>query len=59
MCAPLVNVNHLCVVPVNLRTSSAQWPPVCSSSHWHARNVGTLILLTKVTGSSGSAIDGT
>jgi hypothetical protein len=24
MCAPLVNVNHFCVVPVNLRTSSAQ-----------------------------------
>jgi hypothetical protein len=58
MCAPLVNVNHFWVVPVNLRTSSGQWPPVCSSCHWQAKNVGTLILCTKVTGSSGSAITG-
>src|SRR3954451_12783167 len=58
-CAPLVNVNHLRVVPVNCRTSVGQWPPVCSSCHWHAMKVGTLILLTKVIGSSGSATFGT
>ncbi len=36
-------------------TRSGQWPPVCSSSHWQAMNVGTSILLTKLTGSRGSA----
>ena len=55
MCAPLVNVNHFCVVPVKCWARSGQCPPVCSSSHWQAMNTGTLILLTKVTGSSGSA----
>jgi hypothetical protein len=58
MCAPLVNVNHLRVVPVNLRTSSGQCPPVCSSCHWQAMKTGTLILFTNVTGSSGSATAG-
>ncbi len=56
---PLVNVNHFLLVPVKFFASVGQWPPVCSSVHWQAMNVGTLILLTKVTGESGSATDGT
>ena len=35
--APFVNVNHLRSVPVKCWARSAQWPPVCSSVHWHAR----------------------
>src|SRR5437763_14503888 len=58
MWAPFVNVNHLWLAPVKCWTRSGQWPPVCSSSHWQTRNVGTLILLTNVTGSRGSATDG-
>src|SRR6266566_2460064 len=58
MCAPLVNVNHFLFVPVKCETNAGQCPPVCSSSNWHAMNVGTLILCTNVTGSSASAIDG-
>src|ERR1700761_2350791 len=56
--APLVNVNHFCLVAVKCWTRSGQGPPVCSSSHWQAMNVGTLILFTNVTGSSASATDG-
>src|SRR5271166_2565409 len=56
--APFVNVNHLRSVPVKCSARSAQCPPVCSSSHWQAMKVGTFILLTNVTGSSGSATGG-
>ena len=56
---PLVNVNHLRFVPVKCSARSGQWPPVCSSVHWQAMNVGTLILLTNVIGDSGSATAGT
>ena len=59
MWAPLVKVNHFCVVPVKCRTSSGHCPPVCSSSHWQARKTGTVILCTKVTGSSGLAVAAT
>src|SRR5215216_8212416 len=58
-CVPFVNVNHLRLVPVKFLASVGQWPPVCSSVHWQAMNVGALILLTNVTGESGSATDGT
>ncbi len=58
VCTPLVNVNHLRSVPVKCDTSAGQWPPVCSSVHWQARNVGTPILSTKVIGASGSATFG-
>src|SRR3989442_14560480 len=57
MCAPVVNVNHFLSVPVKCLTSSAQCPPVCSSCHWHAMNVGTLIFGTDVTGFSGGATE--
>src|SRR4051794_30121311 len=56
---PLVKVNHFLLVPVKCDASIGQCPPVCSSSHWQARNTGTLILCTKVSGSSASATDGT
>src|SRR5689334_25015250 len=59
MCAPFVNVNHLRLVPVKCETSSGQWPPVCSSSNWHAMYTGDLIFFTNVTGASGSATLGT
>src|SRR3954469_13661555 len=52
---PFVNVNHLRRVPVRCSASVGQWPRVCSSVHWHAMYVGTLILWTNVTGASGSA----
>ena len=58
MWAPLVNVNHLRSVPVKCSARSAQCPPVCSSSHWQAMNVGTSMLCTNVTGSKGSATAG-
>ncbi len=58
MWAPLVKVNHFLVVPVKCSARSAQCPPVCSSSHWQAMKVGTLILLTNVTGSSRFATAG-
>ena len=51
---PLVNVNHFRFVPVKREASAGQWPPVCSSVHWQARNTGTSIRLTKVIGDSGS-----
>ena len=50
MWRPLVNVNHLRLVLVNRSARLAQWPPVCSSSNWHAMKTGTLIRLTKVAG---------
>ncbi len=56
---PLVNVNHLRRVPLKCSASVGQWPPVCSSVHWQAMNVGTLILFTNVIGASGSATFGT
>ena len=56
---PLVNVNHFLSVPVKCSASVGQWPPVCSSVNWQAMNIGTLILLTKVIGDSGSATFGT
>jgi len=56
---PLVNVNHFRCVPVMCSARVGQCPPVCSSVHWQAMNTGTLILLTKVTGDSGSATAGT
>src|SRR3954452_6788944 len=56
---PLVNVNHFLLVPLKFSARVGQWPPVCSSVHWQAMNVGTLILLTNLTGESGSATDGT
>ncbi len=59
MWVPFVNVNHLRLVPVKRLASVGQWPPVCSSVHWQARNVGTRILWTNVTGASGSATSGT
>src|SRR3954468_14183419 len=59
MWVPLVNVNHLRAVPVKRDASAGQCPPVCSSVHWQARNTGTSILFTNVTGASGSATDGT
>src|SRR6476661_9580634 len=59
VCTPLVNVNHLRLVPVKCEARSGQWPPVCSSVNWQARNTGTLILWTNVTGASGSATLGT
>ena len=52
---PLVNVNHFLSVPVKRAASVGQWPPVCSSVHWQAMKVGTLILSTNVIGDSGSA----
>jgi hypothetical protein len=55
---PFVNVNHLRLVPVNLEARVGQCPPVCSSVHWQAMKVGTLIRSTKVTGESGSATFG-
>ena len=58
MCVPFVNVNHLRCVPVKCSARSAQWPPVCSSVHWQAMYVGTLIFLTNVIGDSGSATFG-
>src|SRR5215469_15861474 len=58
MCGPLVNVNHFLIEGEKCLTRLAQWPPVCSSSHWQAMNVGTLMLCTNVTGSSGSATTG-
>ena len=58
MCVPLVKVNHFLSVPVRRDASVGQWPPVCSSVYWQARNVGTLILSTKVIGDSGSATFG-
>src|SRR3954469_14854698 len=56
---PFVNVNHFLLVPLKCSARSGQWPPVCSSVHWQAMNVGTLILSTNFTGESGSATDGT
>ena len=56
---PFVNVNHLRLVPLKCSARSGQWPPVCSSVHWQAMNVGTSILLTNVIGDTGSATDGT
>ena len=56
---PLVNVNHLRLVPVKCRGSDGQCPPVCSSVHWQARKTGTSILFTKRSGASGSATFGT
>src|SRR5690349_951882 len=56
---PFVNVNHFLLVPVKCSARSGQWPPVCSSVHWQAMNVGTLILLTNLTGDTGSATAGT
>ena len=53
-----MKVNHLRFVPVKWDGSDAQWPPVCSSSHWQAMNTGTSILWTKVIGESGSATFG-
>src|SRR3954449_13209837 len=58
-CVPFVNVNHLRDVPPKCSASVGQWPPVCSSVHWQAMYVGTLISSTNVTGASGSATDGT
>src|SRR5947209_4000193 len=58
-CAPLVKVNHFLLVPVKCCAKLAQCPPVCSSCHWQARKTGTLIFLTKVSGSSASATEGT
>src|ERR1700722_17838993 len=58
MWAQLVKVNHFLVVPVKCETSCGQCPPVCSSSHWQAMKTGTLILLTKVSGSKGFATAG-
>ena len=55
---PFVNVNHFLSVPVKREASVGQWPPVCSSVHWQAMNVGTLILSTNVIGDSGSATFG-
>src|SRR3954451_21393011 len=54
-CVPLVNVNHLRDVPRKGSARAGQWPPVCSSVHWQARYVGTVIFLTNVMGASGSA----
>ena len=59
MWVPLVNVNHLRLVPVKCDGSAGQWPPVCSSVHWQARKTGTWILWTKVIGDTGSATFGT
>ena len=59
MCVPLVNVNHARSVPVNREASRGQWPPVCSSVHWQARNVGAAIRWTNRAGASGSATFGT
>src|SRR5689334_13924066 len=59
MCVPLVNVNHLRVVPEKRLANVGQCPPVCSSVHWQARKTGTPILCTNVIGASGSATDGT
>ena len=50
---------HRITVPVMASESVGQWPPVCSSVHWQATKVGTLILWTNVTGASGSATFGT
>ncbi len=55
---PLVNVNHLRLVPVKFAVSAGQWAPVCSSVHWQARKTGTSILSTNVIGESGSATRG-
>src|SRR3954470_24666094 len=57
-CVPFVYVNHFFEVPVMCSASVGQWPPVCSSVHWQAMYVGTLILSTNVTGASGSATFG-
>ncbi len=57
-CVPLVKLNQVFEVPVKCLTRLAQWPPVCSSCHWHAMNVGTLILSTNLLGFSGSATAG-
>src|SRR4051812_32096226 len=54
-CVPFVNVNHFFDVPVMFSASVGQWPPVCSSVHWQAMYVGTLIFFTNVIGDSGSA----
>src|SRR4051795_12100900 len=54
-CVPFVNVNHFFDVPLMCSASVGQWPPVCSSVHWQAMYVGTLILSTNVIGESGSA----
>ena len=59
MCAPFVNVNHLCRVPVKCSARSGQCPPVCSSVNWQARNTGAFTLFTNVTGARGSTSDGT
>ena len=56
---PFVNVNHFWSVPVMFLASVGQCPPVCSSVHWQAMKVGTLILSTNVIGDSGSATSGT
>ena len=58
MCGPLVKVNHFLLVPVIFAAIVGQCPPVCSSCHWQLMNTGTVILWTKVTGSSASAISG-
>ena len=55
---PLVKLNHLRLVPVKFAARVGQCPPVCSSVHWQAMKIGTLIRSTKVTGESGSATFG-